>query len=296
MKAVSTVSIAAVLVIALAATSGCATQSASPGKQLLIDGQTLASLLPKSQRRQIRDSIPERYLSDALVAQAMGQLLDKHQQLAVEASNAYLAKLGKRSPKLDGWLVVRENGVQKVLFITLRGGTPYIVATASDVRKNGARIRALKTPRMLDTTETALWKARTLAFEAKMKPCSKQYHPVVVPVTAAGVNEIFVYLLPLAPAGRIVLGGYYRIRINAQGTRILGTHAFTHACLEMERRPGAVGAGVTEVQSPTPTAPQVYANLRYQLPVFVTTTGNQLRWKIAQGRISLLSKSAGSSR
>ncbi len=292
MKAVSTVSIAVILGIALVATSGCATRSASSGKQLLIDGQTLASLLPESQRRHIRNSIPKRYRGDALVAQALGRLLDEHQQAAVDASNAYLAKLDGRNPHLDGWLVVRENGTQKVLFITRHNGTPYVAATARDMRKDGARIEVMKTPRTLNPGETALWKARTLAFQAKMKACSKQYNPVVVPVTAAGVNEIFVYLLPLAPSNRIMLGGYYRVRINAQGTRILDTHAFTHACLEMRNRPGAVGASVTEVQSPTPTAPQVYANLRYKLPVFVTTTGNNLRWKIEQGRISLLSKPA----
>ena len=224
---------------------------------------------------------------------AMGRLLDDHQQIAVRATNAYLAKVGKHRPHLDGWLVVRKNGAEEVLFITRRDTTtPYIAAIASHVRKEGARIKILKRPRTLDAGETALWKARTLAFQAKMKPCSKQYQPVVLPVTAAGVKEIFVYLLPLAPAGKIVLGGYYRVRINAQGTRILDTHAYTHACLEVERRPKAIGAGVTELESPTPTAPQVYANLRFNLPIYVKTTGNDLRWKIEQGRITLLSKPA----
>jgi hypothetical protein len=296
MKAASTVSIAVVLGIALAVTPGCATQSTPSGKQLLIDGRTLASLLPDSQRQQIRNTIPGDYQGDALIAQAMGQLLDEHQRIAVAASNAYLARLGDRRPQLAGWLVVRERGAQEVLFITRINGTPYVAAIARDVKKDAASITILDTPRALDSGETALWRARSLAFRAKMKACSKQYSPVVIPVTAAGMNEIYVYLLPLAPAGKIVLGGYYRVRINAQGTRILDTHAFTHACLEMERRPGAVGAGVTEMQSPTPTAPQVYANLRYNLPVFVTTTANRLRWKIAQGRISLLSKPAASGR
>ena len=290
MKAVFTFTVAVALGLALSLASGCASQPASSGNRLLIDGQALPSLLTAAQRRQIKNTIPERYQGDALVAQAVGRLLDNHQQIAVRATDAFLAKVGKHRPHLDGWLVVRKSGAEKVLFITRHNATPYIAAIASNVGKDGTRIEILKRPRTLDAGETALWKARTLAFQAKMKPCSKQYQPVVLPVTAAGVREILVYLLPLAPAGKIVLGGYYRVRINAQGTRILDTHAYTHACLEVERRPKAIGAGVTELESPTPTAPQVYANLRYNLPVYVTTTGNHLRWKIERGRITLLSK------
>ena len=290
MKSVLTFTAAAALGFALLLASGCASQPTSAGKQLLIDGQALSSLLPAQQRRQIKNTIPERYQGDALIAQAMGQLLDDHQQIAVDATNAYLAQTGEKRPHLAGWLVVRRHGAEEVLFITRHDSTPYVAAIASNVRKNNARIKVLGKPRMLDAEEMALWKARTLAFQAKMQSCSKQYHPVVLPVTAAGVNEIYVYLLPLAPADKIVLGGYYRVRINAQGTRILNTHAYTHACLEIGRRPQAIGAGVTEMESPTPTAPQVYASLRYNLPVYVTTTGNHLRWKIDQGHISLLSR------
>jgi len=292
MKAVFTFTAAAALGLAVLLASGCASQPVSSGRQLLIDGQTLSSLLPAQQRRQIKNTIPERYQGAALIAQVMGQLLDDHQQIAVDATRAYLAKTGKQRPHLAGWLVVRRQSKEEVLFITKHNTTPYVAAIASNVRKDGARIKILKTARMLDPEETALWKARALAFQAKMQSCSKRYHPVVLPVTAAGVDEIFVYLLPLASTDKIVLGGYYRVRINAQGTRILNTHAYTHTCLEVERRPKAIGAGVTEVESPAPTAPQVYASLRYNLPVYVTTTGNHLRWKVEQGRIILLSKPA----
>lgn len=290
MKAVFTFTAATALGLAVLLASGCASQPTSSGRQLLIDGQTLSSLLPAQQRRHIKNTIPQRYQGDALIAQAMGQLLDEHQQIAVDATNAYLAQTGKQRPHLAGWLVVRKQGKEEVLFITKHDTTPYVAAIASNVGKDGARIKVLETPRKLDAGETALWKARSLAFQAKMNYCSKRYHPIVLPVTAAGVDEIFVYLLPLASADKIVLGGYYRVRINAQGTRILNTHAYTHACLEVERRPKAIGAGVTELESPTPTAPQVYASLRYNLPVYVTTTGNHLRWKIEQGHINLLDK------
>ena len=290
MKAVFAVSAATLLAAALAVTAGCATGPARSGKTLLIDGQPLSSLLPAAERHRVDTKIPGQYRGDVLIAQAIGGVLVRHQEAAVEASDAYLKSRGQNPPKLAGWLIIRRNGAPRVLFIARRHGAPRVVATASHIHGETATVKRLGSPRALTGEETALWKARALAFQAKMTPCSKEYHPVVIPVTAAGKKEIYVYLLPLAPRNKIMLGGYYRIEINAQGTQILDTHAYTHACLEVTRKPGAVGAGVTEVKSPAPTAPQVYANLRYHLPIYVTTVQNHRRWKIERGRITLLEK------
>lgn len=290
MKAVFAVCATTLLAAALALTAGCASRPARPANKLLIDGQPLSKLLPAAERHQVDNEIPGQYRGDVMIAQVIGHVLVRHQKVAVEASDAYLDNAGKNPPKLAGWLMIHRDGGLRVLFIAHIHGTPRVVATASHIHGKTAAIKRLGSPRALTREESALWKARTLAFHAKMTPCSKEYHPVVIPVTAAGKKEIYVYLLPLAPSNRIMLGGYYRIKINAQGTQILDTHAYTHACLEVARKPGAIGAGVTEIKSPAPTAPQVYANLRYRLPIYVTTVQNHRRWKIERGRISLLGK------
>lgn len=285
--------IAALFLAAAALAGGCASQPASTGNRLLIDGQPLEALLPASRREAIQKRIPAGYRGSVIISEAMGRVIEAHQRIAVDASNAYLKKAGKDHPKLAGWLVVRHGGGLKVLFISEPNGRPRVVATARDVHSGAADIRELSSPRALDEQESALWRARGMAFKADIRACSPHYLPVVIPVVATGTRQIYVYLLPLGKADEIMLGGYYRIKINAAATRIVDTHGFTRACLKVRRNPKAIGAAVTETESPTPTAPQVYANLRYGLDLYVNTVGNHLRWKIADGKITVLHPSSG---
>lgn len=286
-------SLATLTLAAVVLSAGCASRAPQTKNALLIDGQTLNSLLPAGERQAIDKRIPASYRGSVLIAQAIGRILATHQKVAVEASDAYLAQADKNGPKLAGWLVTRHAAGLEVLFIATDNGQPRIVATARDVKAHSANVTQLESPRPLDAEQAAMWRARGLAFQADMQACSRHYHPVVFPVSAAGSKQIYVYLLPLAPAGEIMLGGYYRIKINAEATRIVDSHGFTRRCLQVRRNPKAIGAGVTEDESLTPTPPQVYANLRYGLPIYVKTTKNHLKWKIADGRISLIKATSG---
>jgi hypothetical protein len=273
-------------VIAMAGlVAGCASKPPAAATALVIGGQTLDSLIPAAERTRIERTFPAAYRGNILIAEGMGKTIYRRQQLAVRAGNAYRAQPKTRHSKLAGWLVIRNNGALEVLFIAKRNKRPHLVATASGT---APEIETVDPPRRLTTQEAALWRARALAFTARIGRCSHSYLPVAFPVKAAGEKRIFVYLLPLAPANTMMLGGYYRIRISADGTRILDTHSYTRSCLKMKRNPKAMGIAVTENESPTPTAPQVYANLRYGLPVYVSTTQNHRQWKIEQGRISPL--------
>lgn len=281
------------LVAILCLVAACASKPAAnaPASRLLIGGQSIDALIPAAERNRIDTAIQPGYRGSILIAQAMGTEIAWRQRLAVDASDVYMAQAEDRRAKLAGWLVVRTKGTPEVLFISEHGHKPSIVAVArSTGRKSKPRLQTLASPRALDGSEMAMWKARKLAFTAKITPCSSRYHPVVIPVVAAGKKQLYVYLLPLAPAGTMMLGGYYRIKINAAGTKILDTHGYTRACLKMHGNPKAVGIAVTENESPTPTAPQVYANLRYGLPVYVTTSKNNRQWAIRKGKIAPLKK------
>lgn len=284
------------LVAALCLAAGCASKPQAGGeKSLLIGGQSINALISAAERKRIDNSFEPGYRGNLLIAQAMGAEIAHRQRLAVSASDVYMAQPEAQRTQLAGWLVTRKSGKLEVLFIAQGANkSPRVVATAQATTDQvKPRLDTLHSPRPLTGEETALWQARRLAFTAKISPCTKSYHPVVIPVEAAGNKQIFVYLLPLAPAGTMMLGGYYRIKINARGTRILDTHGYTRSCLKMHRNPKAVGIAVTENESPTPTAPQVYANLRYGLPVYVTTSKNNLQWEINQGHISTLKKPVG---
>ncbi|MGH8126976.1 MAG: hypothetical protein ACRETC_01225 [Gammaproteobacteria bacterium] len=281
------------LVAAVCLVAGCASKpSATTQAKLLIGGQSINALIPARERNRIDRAFQPAYVGNILIAQALGTVIQQRQHLAVRASNVYMSQPKARRSAVSGWLVTRKNGALQVLFINERGKTLRIVAVAKSAGNSTPHLDTLNPPRALTSKETALWRARALAFTAKIKPCSDNYQPVVIPVDAAGKRQIFVFLLPLAPANKMMLGGYYLIKIDAAGTRILDTHSYTRSCLEMHRNPKAVGVAVTENKSPTPTATQVYANLRYGLPVYVTTAGNHRQWKIKQGQISSLKKSA----
>ncbi|MGA7965987.1 MAG: hypothetical protein WCB49_08895 [Gammaproteobacteria bacterium] len=268
--------------------AGCASKPpAATQAKLLIGGQSLDALIPAAERSRIAGAFQAPYRGNILIAQAMGTIIEQRQQLAVRASNAYMTQPKAQLSRVSGWLITRKNGTPEVLFIDAHSKTLRVVAIAKDVGNSTPHLETLDPPRALTGKETSLWTARALAFTAKITPCSHSYQPVVIPVEAAGKKQIFVFLLPLAPAKTMMLGGYYRVKINADGTRILDTHTYTRSCLKMHRNPKAVGIAVTENESPTPTAPQVYASLRYDLPVYVTTTRNHRQWKIEQGHISL---------
>jgi|GEM_PF-2051483 len=283
----------ATLTLCLAA--GCASKpQANKEGSLLIGGQTLKELIPTAERERIDRTFQAGYRGNLLIAQAMGTEIARRQRLAVSASDVYMAQPEAQRAHLAGWLVTRKSGKLEVLFIAKDAtGAPHVVAIARSADQAKPRLDTLQSPRALTDSETALWQARGLAFTAKITPCTKSYHPVIIPVEAAGKKQIFVYLLPLAPAGTMMLGGYYRIKTNASGLQILDTHGYTRSCLKMQRNPKAVGIAVTENESPTPTAPQVYANLRYGLPVYVTTSKNNMQWKIEQGHIKPLKKPVG---
>lgn len=283
------------LVVALCLAGGCASKPpANREESLLIGGQTINQLIPAAERDRIDRTVQHGYRGTLLIAQAMGAEIARRQQLAVSASNVYIAQPQARRAHLAGWLVTRKNGKLEVLFIAKDAtGRPQVVAIAQPTDQAKPRLDTLQSPRALTDAEAALWQARGLAFTAKITPCTKSYQPVIIPVEAAGKKQIFVYLLPLAPAGTMMLGGYYRIRINADGSQILDTHGYTRSCLKMQRNPKAVGIAVTENESPTPTAPQVYANLRYGLPIYVTTSKNKTQWEIEQGHIKPLKKPVG---
>lgn len=268
--------------------AGCASKP-PPATQakLLIGGQSLNALIPAAERKRIDRTFPAGERGNILIAQAMGAVIQQRQQLAVRASNAYMSQPKSQRSSVSGWLVTRPNVVPEVLFVDAHGKTPRIVAVAKGTGNSRLQLDTPHPPRALTPEENALWRARTLAFTAKISACSRNYQPVVLPVDAAGKKRIFVFLLPLAPADTMMLGGYYRIKIDATGTRILDTHGYTRSCLKIHRNAKAVGIAVTENESPTPTAPQVYANLRYGLPVYVTTARNHRQWKIEQGKISL---------
>jgi len=282
------------LLAALAAfvLAGCAgpTPTQTSGGSLRIDGRTPAAIVSPAEAQRIRKAIPARYQGKVLAAEALGRVIYEHATLAEDAAQRLSPDWSDTFPQPPvGWLVERTASGLHVLFLIKADDRLRIAALAS---RGGAgnKLHVVRpgTPRALTPQQLVLWQARQLAFSRKFRPCSTRYDPAVIPVHAGGADQIGVYLLPeSSDPKRLFLGGYRVVTINADGDEILHTHAFTHSCASLERTPGAVAAAVTETRSDSPTAPQVYASLRYGLPVRVTTKGNALVWTVESGRIVL---------
>lgn len=281
------------LLAALAA--GCAGPRASTtslgtasGAPLKIDDLRPAAILSQKELSRISKKIPAEFRGDVIAAESLGRIVYAHERLAATAA-ALVAPGGHASfaSAPAGWVTERTHDGLRVAFVVKSDDSLRVAAEVT--QKNGEskpQVRRFQEPRALTPTESLLWHARQLAFTAPIKPCSSQYNPVVVPLEARGKNLFYVFLLPVAADANVMFfGGYYRITISSDATRILDTHAFTHSCIQLRRNPKAVAAGLTEVISDSPTTPQVYASLAYEIPVEVATSDNGILWKIKDGAI-----------
>lgn len=274
--------------------TGCVSTSQPTKEQtaaLLIANQTPEAILGKQETTRIKRNIPAPYRNNVMRAEAFGSTIYAYDRLALDAGK--LVVPDGRSPfsyPPAGWVTVQGlEGLQ--LDFIVKQGTKIGVAAEVTRTSEGLASRRLSPPRALSQLELALWKARRAAYAEKFDSCSKHYKPVVMPVSIEGSPFVYAFLLPASADPRtIYLGGYYRIVVSPDGQAALERHAFTHGCITLHGSGKGSVASVTEVVSDSPTAPQVYASLRYDLPIRVKTLGNGLSWRVENGRISLVSK------
>ncbi|MGH8224980.1 MAG: hypothetical protein ACRER1_02340 [Gammaproteobacteria bacterium] len=277
----------AVLLGACANTSTPATNEAP----LLISGHNPQAILSAPEMTRIADKTPPAFRDAVLRAEAFGRTIYTHDRLATEAGNL-VAPGGHSSFRepLAGWLTENTSAGLTVNFLVKHQDTLAIAAEITRVQGK-LQLRQPSPPRNLTSQEMILWQARQRAYTAKFKACAKRYNPVVIPARLSGVDLIYVYLLPAsADPNTVYLGGYQRIAIGPDGSQILEEHAFTHGCITLQRNAQTTGVRVTELVSDSPTSAQVYASLRYDLPVYVETSSNGLHWKVEDGMITLVKK------
>lgn len=273
--------------------SACAGTSAPSegGPPLLISGRSPQVILSAREISRIYENMPAKFHDAIVRAEAFGRTVYAHDRLADEAGSL-VAPGGHPAfgEPPAGWLTERTSAGPTVNFLVNRQNTLAVAAAVT--RAHGQlQMRQFTPPRNLSPQEMILWQARQLAYTAKFKACSQHYDPVVIPARVGGVDLIYVYLLPAsADPTTIYLGGYQRITIGPDGDQILEEHAFTHSCVTLHRNAKTEGVRVTELVSDSPTSVQVYASLRYGLPVYVETASNGLDWKVEDGRITLVKK------
>ncbi|MGH8160634.1 MAG: hypothetical protein ACRESR_00505 [Gammaproteobacteria bacterium] len=264
-----------------------------PRAPLVIAGRTPQTILGKKELTRIASSVPASRQKNVTRAEAFGQIIYRHDRLAREAGRL-VAPNGETPFSFPpaGWLTERTPSGLGLVFIVHENRKLDVAAEVTDTGA-GPDLHRVTPPRALTVPESILWKARQIAYSSKFKPCAKRYNPVVVPVREHGERFIDVFLLPAsADPHTIYLGGYQRVVVSPDGNAILEAHSFTHGCITLHSSGKTTGAKVTEIVSETPTAPQVYASLRYGLPIYVQTLGNGLSWLVKDGKVSLEGKTS----
>lgn len=294
-RAFSFASTACIATVGLALLGGCAgTPTPSRTVPLLIDGQTPRAILGEREMDRIGKQIPDSYRQNVEQAEAFGRTIHAYQKLARDAGK--LVAPDGRSPfsyPAAGWVTEHTPKGLRLSFIVKEKDKIGIAAQVTRSRK-GLNRHHLSPPGALSSDQLALWEARNTAYEGHFKPCSRHYTPTVMSVSVAGTPFIYVFLLPVSTdRNTLYLGGYHRVTVSPDGRTDLENHAFTHGCITLHRRNKDAVARVTETVSNSPTAPQVYASLRYHLPIRVKTQGNGLDWRVKNGRITLLSDDKG---
>lgn len=272
--------------------AGCTSTTPPAGHaRLTIAGQTPREILGAQEVARIGRAIPTTFQHDVKRAEAFGRTIYAYDRLARRAGR--LIAPGGRSPfsyPAAGWIIERSDKGLRVSFI-VKEGTRIGIAARVTRTPDGLESRRLSPPRALSPFQLALWKARRVAYAREFETCSRRYNPVIVPTGVVNTPFIYVFLLPAsASPSTIYLGGYHRVIVSPDGNVALERHAFTHGCITLHQKQKDAVARVTEVVSDSPTAPQVYASLRYDLPIRVKTLGNGLSWRIEDGRITLVSK------
>jgi hypothetical protein len=231
--------------------------------------------------------------SDIGRAESFGkQIYELDRAAALATDEAARRRLTRPDSKVRGWIVEPKGEGWLVRFVAIDGDSyraahdVFVPASGPAVFEDGAEQR-------LSPDEAAMFRARQGALAAVPLECSQQYNTVVLrdPDVQGGGWIVYV-LAATSTTGEVMLGRHHRVRVSADGRRVLEDVPLSKSCLRM--MPGSqvpAGADVkgvwaTHVVSSTPTEAHVFLSLLHRLPIFVRTSRGM--WRVADGRIDLV--------
>lgn len=215
----------------------------------------------------------ELYEQDAYVARATDLLF------AQTGGPERLAQEGLQG----AWVVTRTKGATIVRFIKEAQGE---TAAAYEVVFRGSSAGRVRKPvdGRLSEADLAQLRARRLALSSVRDRCSERYNTVVVRQNSGG--DLLVYALAVsAEAGKMMVGGHYRITVTPDGQKIVKVEKLFRSCLTLRIGDSPDGIPwVTHVVSARPLETHIYLSLLHQRKLYVGA-GDAI-WKIEAGTIS----------
>jgi hypothetical protein len=224
----------------------------------------------------------------------LGNAIYRHDRAASIATDAVLeVQRFRRDKRVQGWITQEKGSDIEVTFAGANGDGVlegfYRATVPSNAMLSGSA-QKLDPPQALGAAEIAMFNARNLALSSGFERCARTYNAVVLP-DARGSEPVWaVYLLPGTDERDVIAaGGNYRVDIAYDGSKMLGSRAFSKTCLMIrpELPDGASTAAVVlrHFLDPVPTEIHVFLSLAARTEIALSTTQNNLLWWIERGTI-----------
>ncbi|HEY1332715.1 MAG TPA: hypothetical protein VGF31_00580, partial [Myxococcaceae bacterium] len=190
-----------------------------------------------------------------------------------------LAVLTLPTPWARGW---------DVLFLAeRRGGGVSVLYEGRHPEAESRSFQRLDDPRPLVGIEVEAWAARQLAADRYLRngTCHGGFQALVLP-PHEGEDGFTVYILP-TPGKRLAIGGFRRIRVSADGQRVLSDEPLTEGCRSAaDTEPIRIHNAVVEVPD------EMSLMLAIGLPRTFEVVTRRGRWDITSGRMRYLGAAA----
>jgi len=203
--------------------------------------------------------------------------------MAGRARDALVSDGHTVSDRTEGWIAVPRGELWLIRFVDAGERAPFdVFMDARSMKPRDVEIH--RPPAPLSPEELAMWRARQLALSSGFRACSPSYAAVVVPEEAEHPASWIVYLLAESTqADQVMLGGHHRIRVSADGSKLLAQEPLTRSCMSTKLVSVGTTLGVTHVLSQQPIETHVFLSLLHGVTIGVAT-GSGL-WLVEGGRI-----------
>jgi hypothetical protein len=183
-----------------------------------------------------------------------------------------------------GWVVIHERDAVVVTFIRedADGPHPYSRVTFGAGFSKPTLTRADSHERLLGEA-AVMFTALQSALNVEFPHCTEKYNAVVLPGTVLGAKGWLIYLLPATTThGLVLVGGYHRVHVSEDGSKVESVTPLTLDCLTVEPSKNGIPM-FTDHMNKAPIETHVFLSLLHKKPMLV---GNQRGlWQVEGNRV-----------
>jgi hypothetical protein len=219
-------------------------------------------------------------------AGTFGLMLWNYDQAAWHGTDALLEDIkDPNAAGISGWVVTPVADGWQVTFYANEADRKIGIWSA--VWTGSKIIKAAKLSgddRVLSSAQARLIAARGAAPLDKLQSCSnKPFNTVVMPGDTADAPIRVYFLTPQTDANIVPLGGHNLIEMK--DGKAISQRQFTKSCIDLSRPPAKKGGStpqalmISHMLDPTPTEIHVFSVYAARLPIYVSTTQNNILWE-----------------